>query len=351
MSAIPRPFTIFTARGPGGSSPVGTNGIASTQIAYGDTTANTIKGIANFTFTQATGAITQGVTGTANVVTLTADTNGKYTIAAGGTAQTIVLSPSTTGDVVLSSGALRLNGAAAGTGVLIFPATTTSAGGLTFGTDFNFYRYGANQSAFDSPGNTGLSLRTSGTEKLFFGISTNDGIIVAAANLFLRSGGNTTALTLDTSQGITTAKKIVSYNGVTTAGWGVSTIQADGTVAGTTNSRAAAAATYTVGGADGTFIVCGNINITTSTAFSFSLDCSYTDEANVARVLILPLAQLAGTFVASGLATNVTGAGPYESASMTIRCKASTAITIRVSAGGTYTTVVYNSTANIRQVG
>lgn len=141
------------------------------------------------------------------------------------------------------------------------------------------------------------------------------------------------------------------YAGVATAGWGSPAIYGYSTIAGTTNARSAAVASYTVGAADGTFVVSGNVNVTTSTTHSFSLDCVYTDETNTSRTLVIPMAQLAGTFVASGLITNITGAGPYESASMTIRCKASTSITIRPSAGGTYTAVVYNTAASISQIG
>jgi hypothetical protein len=95
--------------------------------------------------------------------------------------------------------------------------------------------------------------------------------------------------------------------------------------------------------------VSGNVLVTASVTHSFSLDVSYTDEGNVARVLILPMGQLAGAFITGGLITNVTGTGPYQSAVMQIRCKAATAITIRVSAG-TFTSVTFNSEGLIEQV-
>lgn len=159
-------------------------------------------------------------------------------------------------------------------------------------------------------------------------------------------GSNPVAMTT----GLTLVGKISAYNNATTAGWGVPAIYGVGQIAGTVNSRSAAVATYTVGAADGTFKVSGNINVTASSAFSFSLDVVYTDETNTSRTLILPIAQLAGTFVASGLATNITGTGPYESATMHIRCKTGTTITIRPSAGGTYTGVTYNVDAAIVQI-
>lgn len=144
--------------------------------------------------------------------------------------------------------------------------------------------------------------------------------------------------------------KIGTYNSVTTAGWGVPAIQAAARVVAATNTGTASIATYTVGAADGSFRISANCLVTTSTTHSFSLDCTYTDESNAARTFTLPVAQLAGSFITSGLITNVTGAGPYESAVAHIRCKASTVITIRTSAGGTFTNVVYNAEGNIQQI-
>jgi hypothetical protein len=167
----------------------------------------------------------------------------------------------------------------------------------------------------------------------------------------INAGGTLTVGGTSTLTGaLTQTAKTTTYNNIATAGWGVVAIQADGGSAANSNVRSAAAAAYTVGAADGLFVVSGNILINSGTTFSMSLDCVYTDQGNASRTLVLPLAQLAGTFVVTGLATNVTGTGPYESASMTIRCKAGSTITIRPSAGGTYTTVNYDVYANIRQV-
>lgn len=192
-------------------------------------------------------------------------------------------------------------------------------------------------------------LQLGGTTNAFPSIKRN------SASIDLRvadDSGYTTlnALNLNANGVITATGKITTYNNINTAGWGVPAIQADGGSAGNSNTRAAAMASYTVGAADGTFVVSAFLLVNSGTAFSFSLNVSYTDEGNTARVLVLPLAQLAGTFVATGLATNVTGTGPYESASMTIRCKAATTITIQPSSGGTYTTVNYDVFGNIRQV-
>ena len=159
-----------------------------------------------------------------------------------------------------------------------------------------------------------------------------------------------TALTAGTGN-FDIGAKLTAYNAVSTAGWGIPATYGYGDVAAATNTGTASIATYTVGAADGTFEVGCNILITTSTTFTFSCDVTYTDEGNTARTLVLPVEGLAGTFLANGLITNTTGAGPYESAVMTIRAKAATAITVRTSSGGTFTTVVYNARGVIKQVG
>ena len=178
--------------------------------------------------------------------------------------------------------------------------------------------------------------------KWLLGVATNGAIVT-----YLTVDGVAGLVTFGAALAVTGL--VSTYNNIATAGWGVPAVYASGRVVGTANARAAAAATYTVGAADGTFEVSGNVLVTASTTHSFSLDVSYTDEGNVARTLILPVAQLAGAFVTGGLITNVTGTGPYEGAVVTIRCKAATSITIRVSAG-TFTTVTYNSEGSIKQV-
>lgn len=352
---------------PSGSSPVGTSGITVTQVAYGDTTANTIKGDAAFTFTQATGVLKLGVSGSsANSVSITGDSSGGLTLAAAGTNQNITLTPSGTGQTRLSGNLLLAGLAVNGTGVLQFPAATTSAGGITFGTDVNIYRSatgeltlaGSTASAWSAAfrdsgsvvltnsGGNGVLVLTDGTNNVTLSRNGN-WVGTNGANSFNIRSNNTVAVTIDSSQNAQFTKLITSYNGIATVGNGVATVQGAGTIAGTVDSRSAAVATYTVGAADATFKVGGNVNVTASATHTFSLDVTYTDETNVARTLILPMAQLAGAFITGGLITAVTGTGPYESTSMIIRCKAATAITIRPSAGGTYTSVTYNAAATI----
>lgn len=141
-----------------------------------------------------------------------------------------------------------------------------------------------------------------------------------------------------------------TYGNIATVAKGVAAIYGYGDTVAATNVGTASIATYTAPASDGTYNVGCNILVTTSTTHSFSCDVTYTDEGNTARTMVLPVVALAGTFVTSGLITNITGVGPYESPKMTIRVKASTAITVRTSAGGTFTTVTYNARGYIQQI-
>lgn len=98
-------------------------------------------------------------------------------------------------------------------------------------------------------------------------------------------------------------------------------------------------ATLTVGGSDATYKVSGNILVTTSSGESFSITADWTDEGNTARSCSIPLVRI-GT---GGLTANTSfsfGAVPYPSVDLHLRCKASTAITIKTS--GTFTGCTYN---------
>lgn len=108
----------------------------------------------------------------------------------------------------------------------------------------------------------------------------------------------------------------------------------------------ASVATFTLTAADASFRIGCNVNITTSTSFNFSVQVTYTDETNTSRTLTLNVSQLAGTLVTA--ITDVTGAGPYEGVPVDIRCKASTAITVKTA--GTFTTVTYNVEGSITQL-
>jgi len=111
----------------------------------------------------------------------------------------------------------------------------------------------------------------------------------------------------------------------------------------------ASVATFTVGSADASFEVSANVLVTTATTHTFTVECAYTDEGNTARVLTMPFTLVAGSAIVTSVA-NANGAVPYIGINMHIRAKASTAITIRTQAAGTYTTVTYNVEGLITQV-
>lgn len=108
----------------------------------------------------------------------------------------------------------------------------------------------------------------------------------------------------------------------------------------------ASVATYTLTAADASFMVDACVTVTTSTTHNFTVAVDYTDETNTANTQTLTFSQLTGVFLTA--ITNVTGAGVYNGAPLHIRCKASTAITIKTV--GVFTAVVYNVEGNIRQV-
>lgn len=140
---------------------------------------------------------------------------------------------------------------------------------------------------------------------------------------------------------------IGSYNGISTAGWGVPAIQAAGRTVAATNATVASVAAYTVGAADGSFYISANVNVTATTAAAMTVTCVYTDETNTSRTLTLGFTQLSGATLLTSI-TNVTGTGPYESIPYHIRCKAATSITIATA--GTVTGITYNVEGFISQV-
>lgn len=140
---------------------------------------------------------------------------------------------------------------------------------------------------------------------------------------------------------------VSSYNGTATAGAGLTVVQKEArAVAQTAAISGSSLYSLTVGAADSSFLVSANVLITTSTAFTFAVTVSYTDEGNTSRVLTLSFMQLGGTIIQA--ITNVTGAGPYEGLTALIRCKAATAITMQTV--GTFTTVTYNVEGLVAQV-
>lgn len=137
------------------------------------------------------------------------------------------------------------------------------------------------------------------------------------------------------------------YGNVATAGWGLPAIYGHGHFAGQTALKASVA-TYTVGAADGLFLIGAHVDVNTSTAHSFTVTVVYTDPGGTSRTLTLSFTQLGGATPIATI-TNVTGVGPYEGLMQTIRAKAATAITIATA--GTFTTVNYDVDGSIIQLG
>lgn len=267
---------------------------------------------------------------------------------------------------------LTLDQGAADNGILSGKSSDVAHGVTDFAETDTFFEIKKNEATSGGLGVRGFSSAGIGVDITGIAVTDNttkstSGAAYVHINAYKKSGttagatganANIAAIrNNDSSQWLCDAEGDVWQNGgfagikgITLAGYGVPAVVGYGRVAGTVDTQAAAAATYTVGASDGTFEVSGNVLVTASATHTFSLDVTYTDESNTARTLILPMAQLSGAFVTGGLITNATGAGPYESPVMHIRCKAATAITIRVSAG-TFTSVTYNSEGTIKQVG
>jgi len=109
----------------------------------------------------------------------------------------------------------------------------------------------------------------------------------------------------------------------------------------------ASVATYTLGAADASFEVSSNVLITTSSAQAFTVQVTYTDEGNTARIQTLTFAKLVGTTVAAIASSD--GPVPYVGVPVRIRCKASTVITVLTQAAGIYTGATFNVEGVIKQ--
>lgn len=181
-------------------------------------------------------------------------------------------------------------------------------------------------------GNTGYS----GANTIFFDMDSN---------FDMAFGTNATVrLTIKNTGDVQFAKTISNYNSVATTGWGVPAIYKSDRATAQTALKSLAA--YTVGAADGSFLVSANVLVTASTLHNFTVTCTYTDEGNTSRTLTLQFSTVAGAFVTA--ITNAQGTVPYEGVPLHIRAKASTTITI--ASTGTFTTVTYNLEEFISQI-
>lgn len=136
-----------------------------------------------------------------------------------------------------------------------------------------------------------------------------------------------------------------TFAGVAATGLGVPVIVAFGRSVAATAAIASLMA-YTVGAADASFEISANMNVTTATAIITNLQVNYTDEFGVAKNMIMPVAQLAGSFIAGGA---ITTTGAWESPALHIRCKQTTVITALVQTG-TFTGANFNAEAILRRL-
>lgn len=147
-----------------------------------------------------------------------------------------------------------------------------------------------------------------------------------------------------------TEGKLVRYNGVPTQGFGLASIVIANRQLAVTS--AVTIATYLVDrtGQDGTFEVAGDVLITSGSNYSFSIKCDYTDEVGTARTFFFIPVQLVNV-MKTDIDTVISQGGgnvPYTTASVTIRAKDNTNITVYTS--GTFTSVVYNAEGTIKQI-
>lgn len=167
----------------------------------------------------------------------------------------------------------------------------------------------------------------------------DDAVDFGASTAIISVGGVDVTLTATT---IAMPQKISSYNGASTAGWGVPAIYGHGRHTGQT-AAVASVATYTVGAADGSFVVSANVLVTASSSHDFGVTVSYTDESNTPRAFSVLFSVVGGS-----TATSVNSATAYNGFPLHIRAKAGTAITIFTA--GTFTSVTYNVEGSITQI-
>jgi hypothetical protein len=152
----------------------------------------------------------------------------------------------------------------------------------------------------------------------------------------------TTGLTVKNSKVIINSSGIITtYANIPALGWGVMPIYAQNRLTAQT-AAATSVATYTVGAADGSFLVSGNVNVTAFTSGSFTFQVVYTSESNSAIT-----ANLNGHFI-SGYTTSISGAGSVEMQPIQIRALAGSTITLRTA--GTFTNLTYNVEGTIMQI-
>lgn len=135
--------------------------------------------------------------------------------------------------------------------------------------------------------------------------------------------------------------KITTYNGLATAGIGLTPVVSEPRSTGLIAATSLTA--YTVPAVDSSFEVSFNANVTTYSSGTFTVTCTYTDESNTSRV-----ATLIGCALSGAAGSTIAAAGPVAGIATHIRCKASTTITFATV--GTFTSLTYNVEGVIAQL-
>lgn len=324
-----------------------TNSNAVIQFTYNNGTSAggvggwTGGGIAFFN----TAGSSYNLTSTATTLTVTNATNIGWSAGAASLSQDTSLARGSLAGLVATTSA-RTSGSQSYLSV-ITPADTT----LTASTEALGIQFGGNSSSATVTRQFATGAITTQREYLFVaptygfvGASTiiNAGTVVITGAPIQGTNAtitNSYALWVQ-SGGTALGGKIVNYNGVATVAWGVPAINGSGRATGQTVANNSVA-TYTVGASDGSFLVSVNVNITAGLASSVGATVTYTDETNTVQTLTLPICGLTGT-----IGTTVSS-GPGEGVTVQIRCKASTAITIKSTVAGSPT---YNVEGIITQI-
>lgn len=203
-------------------------------------------------------------------------------------------------------------------------------------------------------GTTGEALRVYGNKRAMIGGGTNQASaalqVTSTTGGFLQPKVTTTEMNAiaSPSEGLsvynTTEKAEYLYDGTI---WHKSSTDVVTGRATAQTAAVASVATLTVGGADASYEISGNINVTTSGSEAFSISVDYTDETNTARNCVIPIVRAStGAWITQTI--SATGAVPYPGGHVQIRCKASTAITIKTS--GTFTGCTYNVEGSISRI-
>lgn len=192
------------------------------------------------------------------------------------------------------------------------------------------------QNTVDNTATAQITSTATGNKTLVLQAITSQSV----STLEIQNNGGTAVHAVNAA-GLTT-----TYNGVATAGTGLHATYGYGRFTAQTAAKASVA-TYTVGAADGSFVVSANINITAGSSFNFTTTVTYTDETNTSQTATFTFTGAGSTTLVTSLTNSLTPTA-FSSQPLHIRAKASTAITIATT--GTFGTVTYNVEGAISQI-